>query len=124
MSGASDRVSRMPRRISAWSSQRKTLIIGGQAWTAGAAPGSDVAPLTRIVRPAVRFRLGRHLGEVERNRQDQAGALRTAAEVDPAADRAGPLVQSADAERTRLCEVFLAQPAAVVADLEREHAAG
>src|SRR4051794_23390779 len=120
MSGASDKVSRMPRRISAWSSQRKTLIMGGQAWSAGAAPDSDVAPLTRIVRSAVRLRLDRHLGQVERHRQDQAGPLRTAAEVDPAADRAGALVQAADAERARLREVFLAQPAAVVADLERE----
>src|SRR5664279_6134125 len=112
MSGASESVSRMPRRISAWSSQRKTLIM------------SDIRRLAGVVG------LVRRLGDVgavrnvERHREDQGRAVRPARQVDPAADRLGALVQAADAERARLGQVVLADAAAVVADVEREHAAG
>ncbi len=41
----------------------------------------------------------------ERNRQDQRRAAAAAAQVDPAADGAGALVQAADAERALLAEV-------------------
>ena len=47
-----------------------------------------------------------------------------AGQVDPAADRAGTLVQAADAEAAGLGQVVLRQAAAVVADFQRQHAAG
>src|SRR6476620_8182524 len=102
MSAASDSVSRMPRRIRAWSSQSRTLIMAESASIRRAWPVSHVAPLARVVRAPIGLGLGHRLGQVERHRQDQAGALRAAREIDPAADRSGALVQAADAERARL----------------------
>jgi hypothetical protein len=60
----------------------------------------------------------------ERHRQDQRRALGPARQLDPAAHRGGALVQAADAEAARLGEVGAAEPDAVVADLQRQHAAG
>src|SRR3954469_5260493 len=97
MSGASERVSRMPRRIRAWSSQRKTLIIlapagpprGSRGPPRGAAnevsvEASYVSPLGRIV-GTVGLDLGDvgAVGHIERHREDQRRAVRPAREVDP-----------------------------------------
>src|SRR5689334_22482402 len=111
MSGASDSVSRMPRRISAWSSQRNTLIIGCPSPFARASQ-SQRAPLARIV--GVGHRRGRYISElrpVQGHRQYQARARATAAELDPAADGAGALLQAADAERARLRQIGRAEAA-------------
>src|SRR5664279_292813 len=116
MSGASESVSRMPRRMRAWSSQRKTLIMSGLA--------SYVGPLARVVRLVGRLRDVGAVVRVERHGEDERGSLRAARQVDPAADRRRALVQAADAEGARLRQVFLAEAATVVADLERKHAAG
>src|SRR5690349_3654801 len=117
MSAASESVSRMPRRISAWSSQRMTRIIGR-------ALRSYIGPLAGVVRLVRRLGDVRALGRAERHREDQGCAVRPAREVDPAADRRRALLQATDAERARLGQVFLADAAAVVGDLEREYAAG
>src|SRR5262245_40453667 len=116
MSGASERVSRMPRRIKAWSSQRKTLIMWFAPWRpAGrraaprpAAPprgtanevsvgASYVGPLAGVVGAVGLLLLGQvvgAVGHVERHREDQGRAVRSARQVDPAADGVGALVQA------------------------------
>src|SRR5688572_13671099 len=99
MSGASERVSRMPRRMSAWSSQRNTLIM---CVVRAVLSGSYVGPLARVVGAVGLLLLGQvvgAVGHVERHREDQGRAVRPARQVDPAADGVGPLVQAADAER-------------------------
>src|SRR5689334_20867295 len=110
MSGASLSVSRMPRRISAWSSQRNTLIM---RILVGRPLRSYVRPLAGVVRLVGRLGNVGAVGDVERHREDQRRAVRPARQVDPAADGRRALVQAADAERARLGEVVLADAAAV-----------
>src|SRR5213593_2947792 len=110
MSCASDKVSRMPRRISAWSSQRMTLIMA--SW---------LSPDRRIVLAAIPEPARWTLVGLQGHRQDQRRAGRTAAQIDPPAHRASTLMQPADAEAARLGQVLGGKAAAIVAHLQRQH---
>src|SRR5438270_12309757 len=99
MSGASESVSRMPRRISAWSSQRTTLFMAAAArWRVGAG-SSQVTPLAGVV-VVHGVAACRYISDpqwIQGDRQNHRRPPRAAAELDPAAHGAGTLVQAADA---------------------------
>src|SRR6187455_1420663 len=104
MSGASASVSRMPRRISAWSSQRIT-------WIMDRLYSLQRCPRRRVVTAVVGLVFQRRVvvAAVQRHRQDQRRAAAAAAQVDPATDRQRPLLQAADAEALRFGEVLARQ---------------